>query len=155
MNWPFRILFFLSLTISLIINAQPRRFSKKTTTSSIKGQVVEQVGNSMPSKGKLPYKGRPLSTKIFIYQPLQIGQLENQNGAYCSQIKGVLVKSVLSDSTGYYHIDLKPGKYSIAVGYDNGFFIPYFSGAEGVAYILLEIGKPQILNITVNQKASY
>jgi hypothetical protein len=155
MNWPFRMLFFLSLTISLIVNTQPRRISKKFTTSSIAGQVFEQVGNFMPSKGKPASKGRPLMTKVFIYQPVQMAQLENQNGAYCDRIKGLLIKSTLSDSTGHYHFDLKPGKYSIVVAYDHGFFIPYFSGTDGVAYIQLEKGKPQILNITINQKASY
>lgn len=155
MSWPFRFLLFLCLASSLMVPAQSRRYAKKLTTSSIEGQVVELLGNRMPSKDKRSFKGRPLTTKILIYQPLQIAQLANQNGAYCSQINGVLVKFVLSDSTGHYHIDLQPGKYSIAVEYDNGFFIPYFSGTDGVAYIQLEKGKPQILNITVNQKASY
>lgn len=155
MNWSFRMLFFLSLTISLIVNAQPRRFSKKLATSSLSGQVFEQVGNFMSSKGKPAVKGRPLMTKVFIYQPVQMAQLENQNGAYCNRINGLLMKTTLSDSAGRYHFDLKPGKYSIVVAYDHGFFIPYFSGTDGVAYIQLEIGKPQILDITVNQKASY
>ena len=155
MSWPFRMLFFLSLTISLIVHAQSRRFSKKIATSSIAGQVFEQVGNFMPSKGKPAVKGRPLMTKVFIYQPVQMAQLENQNGAYCDRINGVLIKAALSDSTGHYHFDLNPGKYSIVVAYDYGFFIPYFSGTDGVAYILVEKGRPQILNITVNQKASY
>lgn len=155
MNWPFRFLLLLSLVTSLIVTSQTKQHSQRLTKGSLYGQVSELLGNVMPSKGKLNAQGRPLTTKIFIYQPLQLAQLEKQNGAYCSQIKGVLVKYVLSDSTGQYHLNLKPGKYSIVVGYEDGYFIPYFSGAEGVAYVVVKAGEPQVLNITVNQKASY
>ena len=50
---------------------------------------------------------------------------------------------------------MKPGKYSIVAGYENGFFVPYFSGIDGVAYFNIEPNKIDLLNITVNQKASY
>jgi len=128
---------------------------KKQTISGMEGQVMELLGNAMPSKGKASSKARPLTTKIYLYQPLHLVQLENQNGSFCTKINGVLLDSVVSDKLGHYQIVMKPGEYSVVVGYENGFFVPYFSGLDGVAYIHIEAHKIALLNITVNQKASY
>lgn len=127
----------------------------KLTNTRIEGRIFEKLGNAMPAKGGHAGKGSPLSTKVYIYKILRLAQLENQNGTFCKKINGILVDTALSDSTGYYQIVLKPGQYSIVVGYENGYFIPYFSGIDGVAYIQIEPNKSTPLNITVNQKASY
>ena len=127
----------------------------KVTNSGIEGQLLEQIANAMPTKGRPTAKGIPLLSKVYIYKKLILAQLENKNGALCNKINGQLVDSTFSDATGHYHLALKPGQYSIVVGYENGYFIPYFSGIDGVAYVQIEPQKTTILNINVNQKASY
>jgi len=154
MNFYFRIFLFLLFGINQMACIGQHHLQKQTI-SGVEGQVLELIGNAMPSKGKPAVKGRPMVTKIYIYQPLHLAQLENQNGAFCNKINGVLIDSVVSDSVGHYHIVMKPGQYSVVVGYGNGFFVPYFSGLDGVAYITIEPNNTVLLNITVNQKASY
>ncbi len=155
MSFNFRIFFLVLFGISQMACIVAQHNLKKQTISGLEGQITELIGNAMPSKGKASSKGLPLTTKIYIYLPLHLEQLENQNGSFCTKINGLPLDSVVSDKLGHYYIVMKPGKYSIVVGYDNGFFVPYFSGIDGVAYINIEPHKIALLNITVNQKASY
>ena len=155
MSFYLRIFFLVLFGISQMACIGPQHNLKKQTISGLEGQITELFGNAMPSKGKASSKGLPLTTKIYIYPPLYIQQLENQNGSFCTKINGVPLDSVVSDKVGHYYIVMKPGKYSIVAGYENGFFVPYFSGLNGVAYFNIEPHKTALLNITVNQKASY
>jgi hypothetical protein len=121
----------------------------------LEGVVTEQWGNAMPIKAKSSSNGQSLSTKIYIYKALNLAQLENQNGNICAKINGDLIQTTTADSLGHYQFQLPAGSYSIVVAYEKGFFIPYFSGNDGVAILSLESQKTTILNIKLNQKASY
>jgi len=155
MNFHFRQFLFAFFATSQLACAFPQSNFKKKVSSAIEGQVVFMQDNGMPTKGKTTFKGRPLLTKVYIYKSLLLAQLEDQLRENCSKINGVLVETAWTDSNGYYHIHLKPGQYSIVVAHQNGYFIPFFSGREGVAYINIDAQKTTILNITVNDNASY
>ena len=155
MNFCLSIFLIIILELSQLACIGQQPSFQNQNISSLEGQVMELLGNAMPSKGKSSYKGRPLLATIYIFQPLHLAQLENQTGAFCNKINGTLIDSVLSNSDGRYHLSLKPGQYSVVVGSENGFFIPYFSGLDGVAYFNIEPYKTTLLNITVNQKANY
>ena len=121
----------------------------------LEGVVTEQRGNAMPIKGKSSSNGLAINTKIYIYKALNLAQLENQNGNICAKINGDLIQTATADLLGHYQFQLPAGSYSIVVAYEKGFFIPYFSGNDGVAILSLESQKTTILNIKLNQKASY
>ena len=140
---------------SLMSCQQLKSATKIQKNAKIEGSVVELSGNAMPSKGKISSKGLASYTKIYIYKPLRLAQLENQNGNICAKINGDLIQTTTADSLGHYQFQLPAGSYSIVVAYEKGFFIPYFSGNDGVAILSLESQKTTILNIKLNQKASY
>ena len=112
------------------------------------GQVFEHKYNTMPQPGTISKKGSPLATMIYIYAPTNIQQLENLNGAFCSQINSSLIASFVSDSLGYYSYKLNTGKYSVFVKYDNAYYIPYFSGANWAA--LFEVKENEKTDLTIN-----
>ena len=155
MYFYFRLFLFVLFATSQLACAFPQLNFKNKASSAIEGQVVVLRGNGMPNKGKTSFKGHPLLTKVYIYKPLRLAQLEHQIRDNCSKINGVLVETAFTDSNGYYHINLKPGQYSIVVAHQNGYFIPFFSGMDGVAYINIDPQKTSILNIRVNDNASY
>lgn len=139
-----------------LVACEPIRSTLNANSSSaIEGQVMEQLGNAMPMIGKSPSLGRPLVSKVYIYPPLNLDQLEHQNGSYCTKIRLAPLATALTDSAGHYRMPLQPGKYTVLVGYDQGYFIPYFSGINGVAHFVIEAQKNTNLDIIVNQKASY
>jgi len=111
----------------------------------IKGHVLLDNNTAMPLKGSAKQKGRPISTMVYIYEASNIDQLIAQEGNYAKGIKAKIVKQVRSDKTGKFKLRLAPGKYSIVLGYQEGIYIPYFSGNTGVAFV--EVPKHQYQEI--------
>jgi hypothetical protein len=155
MKWMIRFYLLNLFGFSLMSCQQLKSATKIQKNAKIEGSVVELSGNAMPSKGKISSKGLASYTKIYIYKPLRLAQLENQNGNICAAIHEELIQTTTTDSLGHYFFQLPAGAYSIVVAYEKGFYIPFFSGNEGVALIMLEPKKTTILNIKINQKASY
>jgi hypothetical protein len=111
----------------------------------IKGHVLLDNNTAIPLKGSAKQKGRPISTMVYIYEASNIDQLIAQEGNYAKGIKAKIVKQVRSDKTGKFKLRLAPGKYSIVLGYQEGVYIPYFSGNTGVAFV--EVPKHQYQEI--------
>jgi len=157
MQYIFMIKLPISLLICLIlfgcgtVNVQ----TVKKDIEGIRGHVSEQQGNVMPSKGKLSAKGSPIRTKIYVFEPTQLAQVQGLNGSICSKVNALLLDSTSSDSTGNYFIALKPGKYTLLVKYESGYFIPFFSGLNGLSMIQIQPKRVSDLDIIVNVKASY
>ena len=155
MKWVIRFCLSILFGFSLMACQNLKLYAKIQDDAIIEGMVTEHWGNAMPIKGKSSSNGLPLITKIYIYKPLSLAQLEDQKGSICAKINGDLIQTTRTDSMGHYYLQLPEGSYSIVVAYEKGFFIPYFSGNEGVALLSLESKKTSILNIKINQKASY
>jgi hypothetical protein len=106
----------------------------------------------MPLKGSAKQKGSPIATMVYIYEAVNVHQLIGQEGNYAKGIKARLIKQVRSNNTGKFKIRLAPGKYSIVLGYQEGVYIPYFSGNTGVAFV--EVLKHQYQEIDLSIIAS-
>jgi len=155
MKWTIGFLLSSIFVFSLMACRDLKLYAKIQNHAVLEGMVTEQWGNAMPIKAKSSSNGQAISAKIYIYKALNLAQLENQNGNICAKINGDLIQTTTADSLGHYQFQLPAGFYSIVVAYEKGFFIPYFSGNDGVALLSLESKKTTILNIKLNQKASY
>ena len=111
----------------------------------ISGHVLLENNTAMPLKGSAKQKGRPIATMVYIYEAANMHQLMEQEGNYAKGIEARLVKQVRSNHAGKFKLRLAPGKYSIVLGYQEGIYIPYFSGNTGVA--LIEVPKHQFQEI--------
>lgn len=118
----------------------------------IKGYVLIENNTAMPLKGSPKQKGSPIATMVYIYEAANVNQLIGQEGNYAKGIKARLIKQVRSNNTGKFKISLAPGKYSIVLGYQEGVYIPYFSGNTGVAFV--EVLKHQYQEIDLSIIAS-
>ncbi len=123
--------------------------------SGIAGNIKELIGNQMPLETKSKGKGRPLQTQVLIFEQLSASQLVDLSEQWCKQVNAIPIKSQWSDSAGKYQIFLDPGKYSILIAYNGGYFIPFFNQFNEIAPV--SIAKSQIvqLDIKVNRKAIY
>jgi hypothetical protein len=63
-----------------------------------------------------------------------------------------MIKQVRSDKAGKFKFRLAPGKYTIVLGYQDGIYIPFFSGNTGVAFT--EVSKHQFQEIDLRIIAS-
>ena len=134
-----------AIRFSLLVCLAPMLMGFCILPQGIKGHVLLDNNTAMPLKGSAKQKGRPISTMVYIYEASNIDQLIAQEGNYAKGIKAKIVKQVRSDKTGKFKLRLAPGKYSIVMGYQEGIYIPYFSGNSGVAFI--EVAKHQFQEI--------
>jgi len=134
-----------AIRFSLLVCLAPMLMGFCILPQGIKGHVLLDNNTAMPLKGSAKQKGRPISTMVYIYEASNIDQLIAQEGNYAKGIKAKIVKQVRSDKTGKFKLRLAPGKYSIVMGYQEGIYIPYFSGNTGVAFV--EVPKHQYQEI--------
>ena len=148
----------LSVVISLFtLTISCVRLPQSRLTSNFIGHVYEQKFNNMPMIDKAKSKGRPLATTLYIYEPTTINQLEYGliPGQLVSKINSIFVDSVHSNNTGTFSLYLKPGKYSVFVKYENGFYIPFYSGKDWVSIIETKQKGKTELDIEVKLNSSY
>jgi hypothetical protein len=118
----------------------------------IKGHVLLDNNTAMPLKGSTKQRGRPIATMVFIYEAANMNQLIGQEGNYAKGIEARLIKQVRSNNDGKFKLRLAPGTYTIVLGYQEGIYIPYFSGNTGLAFI--EVLKHQFQEIDLSIIAS-
>jgi hypothetical protein len=116
---------------------------------NFKGQVFEEKYNAMPMVDRPNSKGAPLCTSLYIYKSINLQQLDRLSGHFCSRIQGDLVSKIQSNKDGSFNTHLEPGVYSIFVGYENAYYIPYFSGSQWTALFEIKKNEPTNLEIIV------
>ncbi len=139
------------LTISCV------RIPQGSSQSNFFGHIYEQKFNNMPMVDKVKSKGRPMACTIYIYEPTKLNQIEDglMPGPIVSKINSILVDSVHSDNTGAFSLYLKPGKYSVFVKYENGYYVPFYAGKDLVSIIETKQNEKTILDIEVKVNSSY
>ena len=134
-----------TIRFSLFLCLAPMLMGFSIPPQGIRGLVMLESNTAMPLKGIAKQKGSPISTMVYIYEAADVNQLMEQEGNYAKGIQARLIKQVLSNNAGKFKLRLAPGKYSIVLGYQEGIYIPYFSGNTGVA--LVEVFKHQFQEI--------
>ena len=134
-----------AIRFSLLVCLAPMLMGFCILPQGIKGHVLLDNNTAMPLKGTTKQKGRPIATMVYIYEAANMNQLIGQEGNYAKGIEARLIKQVRSNNAGKFKLRLAPGKYSIVLGYQEGIYIPYFSGNTGLA--LIEVSKHQFQEI--------
>jgi hypothetical protein len=141
-----------AIRFSFLVCLAPMLMGFCILPQGIKGHVLLDNNTSMPLKGSAKQKGRPIATMVYIYEAANMNQLIGQEGNYAKGIKARLIKQVRSNNAGKFKLRLAPGKYSIVLGYQEGIYIPFFSGNTGLAFI--EVMKHQYQEIDLSIIAS-
>lgn len=121
----------------------------------VKGKVLLQKDAMMPLKGKSTQVGKPFATFVYVYPATSVDQLVGSKGNYAKGIKAKLIKKAQSNAEGNYKIRLRPGKYTLVLGYNEGIYIPFFSGSTGVA--IFEVAKHQYqeIDLTISNSSIF
>jgi hypothetical protein len=69
-----------------------------------------------------------------------------------AKINSRFMDSVRSDKAGAFNLYLKPGKYSVFIKYENGYYIPFYSGKDWVS--LIEVKPNEITTMDFDVKGS-
>jgi hypothetical protein len=119
----------------LLVSIVPLLMGFCVRPQGIKGQVFLEKDASMPLKGKNKQSGSPYSTMVYVYEAASAQQLIGQQAHWAKGIQAKLIKQVQADKTGHFKLGLRPGKYTLLLGYKDGYYIPFFSGSTGVAFV--------------------
>jgi hypothetical protein len=133
------------------------RLPKGIVASNFSGHIYEQKFNNMPMMDKAKSKGRPIISTLYIYEPTRLNQIVDGlvPGPIVSKINSILIDSVSSDNTGAFSMYLKPGKYSVFVKYENGYYVPFYSGKDWASIIETKPNEKTELDIQVKVNSSY
>ena len=121
-------------------------------SQGIKGRVYLEKEANMPLKGKTKQAGTAFSTMVYVYSAANTSQLIGQEGNWAKGIQAKLIRKVQADQAGRFKIGLRPGKYTLVLGFKEGIYIPFFSGSTGVAFV--EVSKHQYQEIDLTITAS-
>ena len=121
-------------------------------SQGIKGRIFLEKEANMPLKGKTKQAGTAFSTMVYVYAAANTNQLIGQEGNWAKGIQAKLIRKVQADQAGRFKIGLRPGKYTLVLGFKEGIYIPFFSGSTGVAFV--EVSKRQYQEIDLTITAS-
>ena len=128
-------------------------FKKK---SGIEGTVVRISGNQMPSPDRPPSAPAGIRATVCVYELTNMSQVvrEGQGASYTS-IKTKLVKTVESDSNGKFKVKLSPGKYSLFIKTDKGYYSNGFDGQNNINPVEVIKKKMSKVELRFDQGATY
>ncbi|WP_113662972.1 hypothetical protein [Pedobacter nanyangensis] len=140
----------------LFVNCTLQSKSKPAIAQGIYGHVYWVQGNMMPSPDEPRASvGKPIERQINIYEVVAFKDVEGQAPLF-SKINAILVKTVKSNSQGFYSCELPPGKYSIfTVEEKSSYFANSFNGEGEVNAVEIVAEKKVKLDISINYKAAY
>lgn len=94
---------------------------KLQNSEGITGYVRVLKGNQMPMHGKAESAGRATQCEVYIFSAVPASNAVGTSPLF-SKINARLVATVKTDSTGHYAVHVPPGRYSLFVKEDKGFF---------------------------------
>ncbi len=150
-----KILFYLLVFLLIILSCYSTK-NKTSTLQGIEGYVYFISGNQMPSPGKKPKPPKGIKTILYIYRLTNIAQVKRQGqSSYYSAIQTKLIKTTQSDSTGYFSVQLEPGKYSLFTKTGDFFYANLFDKDNNIAPAEVLINKMTKLEIRIDHDATY
>ncbi len=140
----------------LFVGCTLQKNSGMSIKQGVYGNVYWLQGNMMPSPdAPRANNGSPIERQINIYKITTFKDVEGQAPLF-TKISTQLVKTVKSNSKGFYQCELPPGKYSIfTVEEKDSYFANSFNGEGGINTVEIVAGQKVKLDISINYKAAY
>ncbi len=132
-----------------------KKQSKAQVAQGIQGQIFEQKGNQMPQKGKPFSKGIGSATHGDVFEPTSMQSATQISGSIFRQPSTQLIGSYATDGLGYFKVNLAPGRYSIFVGYEGGYYAASFNQRNELGIVQVSAGTFTPIEVIISAKASY
>ena len=129
--------------------------TKEIVEQGIQGQVFEQKGNFMPQKGKSFSKGVGFATQLYVFEPTYIQSASQISGSLFNLPTTKLIGTFATDSIGRFKCQLNPGRYSIFIGYQNGYYATGFNQLNELGIVQVLAGTFAPMEVIISAKASY
>jgi|SRR5450432_847347 len=147
-----RTIWLLSVS-SLIFVASAFNQEKRT---GLEGYIFRISGNRMPSPTTKLSQPKGVSAVLYIYELTNLSQVTRQGeSAFYSAIHTKLLQQVESDSTGYFHLTLPPGEYSLFTKKDALYYANNFDGKNNIAPVKVIAHKVTQINVNIDYDAVY
>lgn len=143
------------MAIFLIGCMNVNKQSKTQIEQGIQGQVFEQKGNLMPKKDKPLSKGIGFAAQLYVFEPTTMQSATQVSGNIFNLPTTKLIGSFAADSLGNFKIQLKPGKYSVFVGYQNGYYTNSFNQFNELGIVQVLPGTFAHIEVIISAKASF
>jgi len=142
--------------VILFVSCTLQNNGKMSIKQGVYGDVYWIQGNMMPSPdAPRANNGRPIERQINIYKITTFKDVEGQAPLF-TKISTELVKTIKSNSKGFYQCELPPGKYSIfTIEEKNSFFANNFNAEGEINTVEIVAGQNVKLDISINYKAAY
>jgi hypothetical protein len=109
----------------------------------------------MPQKGKPFSKGVGYATQLYVFEPTSMQSASQISGNLFNMPSTQLIGTFTTDSLGRFKCNLKPGRYSIFVGYENGYYAISFNQRNELGIVQVLEGTFAPVEVIVSAKASY
>jgi hypothetical protein len=107
---------------------------QKNLKQGIRGKILFQQGNHMPSPGKPANNGRPVVREIGIFELTRQNQTEEgAGGGFYKKIRTKKIRRAWSGKDGCFAVELPPGRYSFFVR-EKGQWYANSLGGDGEIY---------------------
>ncbi len=154
-----KYLIFAILATLALPGCQGSRNTGNSVEQGIEGQIWWRQGNWMPgvAENGTPSArgmGEPVRREIYVCPMVKLSALEGEAPIY-PELPVSPVAKVFSGTDGKFRLALPPGKYSLFVKEETGFFANMSDGAGFVQLAEVQDGKLTHVEIVVDYKAAY
>ncbi|MEO6916045.1 MAG: hypothetical protein ABI151_10665 [Chitinophagaceae bacterium] len=128
-------------------------FGKK---SGIEGTVFKISGNQMPSPDRPPSAPKGIKATVLVYEITNISQVarKGQSAGYTS-INTKLIQQIETKENGTFRIKLPPGKYSLFIKTENGFYANSFDAQNNIQPVEVVKKKMSKVELRLDNAAVY
>ena len=128
-------------------------FGKK---SGIQGAVLKISGNQMPSPDRPPAQPKGVKSTIFIHELTSLNQVVRvgQSATYTA-VNSRLIKQLETKDDGSFKVKLPPGKYSIFIKIDEGFYANSFDAQNNIQPVEVVKKKMSKVELRLDNAAVY
>lgn len=122
----------------------------------IRGQILWEAGNQMPSPDAPPSKGpRGVERTVYIYELTNSSQTTSQDGVFHTAIQTKLITQVKTDTNGNFAVRLEPGRYSLFTKEEQGLYANLLDGDMNIFPVEVKEGEVTTVEFLVNYNAFY
>ena len=130
--------------------------SAQVKKTGIEGYIFRISGNRMPSPDVKLSPPKGIKAVLYVYELTSFSQVTRQGeSGFYSAIHTRLVQTVTSDDSGYFHVSLPPGEYSLFTKKDALFYANNFDGDNHIAPVKVVAHKISQANVNIDYDATY
>ncbi len=140
------------------VHRKAKTHKSVTSQQGICGTVLEKRGNHMPSPDdpRPAGEGQPVVRDVLIFPLLNASQVDMGENGFINSVRQVKpVKTVKSDSTGKFCVDLPAGRYSVVVQEPKGLYANLSDTQNNIFPVTVRTGQTVPITVTISHSAVF